>query len=391
MKNVQEIYTDREHSWIKHLLLTAYLEKVLSIIGAAGFHREITYVDCFAGPWGDKSEDLSGTSISISLAIVKRVRQMFLERGQTIKFRVIYIEKKRASFARLKQFLETHCPPEIDAHALHGDYVDQQDEILRLSGGSFCFFFVDPLGWTPVAIPKMTKLLQRPQSEFLINFMYDFINRAIGMEDLQKQVQETIGPWRADELEQLKAADSKTRADLVVRKYRYAVKEVMQVPRQGKPRSYHLDILKPKVERVHYHLVYLTRHPKGIWRFAEASQAAELEQAEIRFEARQRVSGQSDLFALLPDPAARHSAYAGVEEVKAYLLTRLSKTPTVFGEEQLADMLEETGWRLDTIENAFKELIRNGQVRNLSANALRRRKHFVHFDKNERLALPSNG
>jgi hypothetical protein len=135
----------------------------------------------------------------------------------------------------------------------------------------------------------------------------------------------------------------------------------------------------------------LTRHPKGIWRFAEASQAAELEQAEIRFEARQRVSGQSDLFALLPDPAARHSAYAGVEEVKAYLLTRLSKTPTVFGEEQLADMLEETGWRLDTIENAFKELIRNGQVRNLSANALRRRKHFVHFDKNERLALPSNG
>lgn len=387
MKRVEEAYTDREHSWIKHILLKAYLEKVLSIIGTAGYHREITYVDCFAGPWGDASEDLGGTSISVSLGIVDNVRRMFQERARPLRFRVIYIEKKRKSFARLRQFLDEHCPPEIEPHALCGDYVDQQDEILRLCGTSFGFFFLDPLGWTPVAIPKMTKLLRRPQSEFLINFMYDFINRAIGMEDLQKQVQDTIGPWQADELVHLKRMTPKERADLVVRKYRGAVKEAMSVQGQRKPLSYHLDILKPRVERVHYHLVYLTRHPKGIWKFAEASQAADIEQATVRLEVRQRDTGQEDLFAGLPVAEALPSRSGSVGEVKDYIVARLSTTPSAFGEEQLADMLESTGWRLDTIETAFKELIVSGKVRNLSADALRRRKHYVHFDKNERLVL----
>ena len=135
--------------------------------------------------------------------------------------------------------------------------------------------------------------------------------------------------------------------------------------------------------------VYLTRHPKGIWRFAEASQTAELEQASVRLEAHLQQTVQTwDLFADSGDPATQHSAYATVDQVKKYLLAQLSTTQTAFGKERLADILEETGWRLDTIERALKELIQSGKVRNLSApDCTRRRKHYVHFEKNELLVL----
>ncbi len=42
---------------------------------------------------------------------------------------------------------------------------------------SFAFFFVDPSGWKDVAPDTLSPLLQRPKSEYLINFMFDFINR----------------------------------------------------------------------------------------------------------------------------------------------------------------------------------------------------------------------
>jgi len=63
-----ELYQGREHSLIKHELLKGYLEKLLFIVGRGGV-KEITYVDCFAGPWGDESKTLEGTSISPKSAI----------------------------------------------------------------------------------------------------------------------------------------------------------------------------------------------------------------------------------------------------------------------------------------------------------------------------------
>jgi len=70
---IDKYYEGREHSAIKHELLRGYLEKLLFIIGISGV-REITYVDCFAGPWGDESENLAGTSIAISLDKIKLTR-----------------------------------------------------------------------------------------------------------------------------------------------------------------------------------------------------------------------------------------------------------------------------------------------------------------------------
>jgi three-Cys-motif partner protein len=155
--NNKSLYVGREHSLIKHELLKSYLEKLLFIVARGGV-REITYIDCFAGPWGDESVDLEGTSISISLNILSKVKAS-LEKAPhnktNTKYRAIFVEKDESSYKKLKDYLDNKSPANIQCHAIQGDYYEHQDEILKLCGSGFAFFFIDPKGWSDVGIPKL--------------------------------------------------------------------------------------------------------------------------------------------------------------------------------------------------------------------------------------------
>lgn len=384
---VDEAYKGREHSLIKHELLKGYLEKLLSIIGMSGGSREIVYVDCFAGPWGTDSESLAGTSISISLDKLSRVREMLATKhGMTdIRFKAIYVEKTKKSHKRLVAYLNEHCPEGITCHALQGDYAKLQDEILQLCGNSsFAFFFIDPKGWTDVSVNKLSKLLRRPRSEFLINFMYDFLNRAIGMSDFRRQVQESLGELTEEDFQRLSSMPAKGRGEAVVRMYRDQLKAVMGPDGNYPARSYHAEILNKDKERTHYHLVYLTRHHKGIVKFAESSQDADFIQRIVRIQTRQNAKDQMPLFSAEDEAGSQDSSKASMDDVKDYWLNQLSGEPVRFDEARLADMLEETGWLIRDFEAAMRELISEKKVENLDA-AGKRTKHPVHFDKGERL------
>ena len=144
-------YEGREHSYIKHELLSSYLETLLMIVGYSGV-KEFAYIDCFAGPWGSDDDNLEGTSISISLNILAKVREALLATGvHGLKFKAIYVEENRKRYNRLSEYLESNSPDGIETRPLHGDYWNLQDEILRLCGQrSFAFFFIDPKGWLDV-------------------------------------------------------------------------------------------------------------------------------------------------------------------------------------------------------------------------------------------------
>lgn len=90
---IEPSYLGREHSLVKHELLKGYLETLLCIVGVSGV-REFAYVDCFAGPWGDETDSLSGTSIASSLEILGKVRKTLAEQHNIhgTKFQAIYIE-----------------------------------------------------------------------------------------------------------------------------------------------------------------------------------------------------------------------------------------------------------------------------------------------------------
>lgn len=383
---IDEAYKGREHSWVKHKLLEGYLEKLLLIKGLSGT-KELVYVDCFAGPWGDESKSLSGTSISISLEILARVRDTLEKVHETtgVSFKAIYVEAVKKTHKRLADYLAKNCPGGIVCHALHGDYSNLQAEILRLCGDrGFVFFFVDPKGWTDVGIPKLRKLLQRPKSEFLITFMYDFLNRFIGKAELRKQVSEMLGILTEQDYELISSLPSKEREEWVVRKYREELKTAMGSEGGLQPRSYPAEVLHEEKARTLYHLVYVTRHHKGIVKFAETSEKVDFLQRVVRIKKRQNATRQIGLFSPEEEAAQDDGARVDLEAVKSYWLHRLSSTPVTYDEARLADMLEETGWLTGDFEAAFRELLAENKVENLDADR-KRPVHPINFEKGERL------
>jgi len=103
--------------------------------------------------------------------------------GREVKFRALYIEKDPVGFAKLQTFLAQQPYSGIEAECLNGDYTELLSDIVSWCSGYFTFFFVDPMGWQNVVGAKtMMPLLQLGKAEFLINLMYDFINRFISLE-----------------------------------------------------------------------------------------------------------------------------------------------------------------------------------------------------------------
>jgi three-Cys-motif partner protein len=377
-------YEGREHSAVKHALLKGYLEKMLFVKGVSGT-QEITYVDCFAGPYQDESKDIQATSIAISLKTLKKVRDALAAQRKYVTMRAIYVEKDEARYNRLKAYLDSSCPSGIKPFYLHGDYSEKADEILSLCGNnSFVFFFIDQEGWTDVSIPRLDKLLRRQKSEFLVTFMYDFFMRFVGKPGLRNRVTEMLGPLNDDEYQEMCQLQSKEREKFIVRRYREQLMAAMGPDSQNRARSYHAVIKDKDKERTKYHLVYGTRHPTGIIKFAEQTDKAELIERVVRIQAKQNSSNQIAMFSAEDEADRMLDGTVDLEVVKHYWLTKFTDQPVKFNEAMQADMLEETGWLIRDFELAFKELLAEKKVENLDAKN-KRPKRPIHFDEGERL------
>jgi len=340
-------------------------------------------VDCFAGPWGDESEDLAGTSIAISLDEIKLVKEgLASHKIEDTTYRAIYVEAQRKRHKKLKSYLDEKCPADIEYYALHGDYAALQDDILSRCKG-FTFFFIDPKGWTDVGMTKLSKLLQRPNSEFLITFMYDFLNRFVGLDDLREQVSQLLGDIDEKWISDLESMEPKEREDAVVGRYRTQLVSTMGGSGANTPRSFPATVLNKDKNKTIYHMVYLTRHPKGIVEFSRISEKVAVFQRRVRYERREKHTGQMNLIPVV-DSDLRDQFAADIEDVKQFWMDHLSSKPTPYNETDLADWLEQTGWLESDLQAAFMELVEEGKVENIDMQR-KRRTRSVHFDKGEHL------
>ena len=386
---VPDGYQGRELALIKHTLLESYLEKLFMIIGMSSARlgiTEICYVDCFAGPWADESEDLSGTSIGVSLQILDRCRQALGRRGVSVRFRALYIEKDKAAFARLKHHIDERTPSGIRAEAREGDFVDLREKILEWCGnGPFVFFFVDPTGWKEVGVGVLQPLLQRPRSEFLINFMYDFVNRTASMSDWKEEIASLLG--EAVDLGNLSGPE---REKLLLNTYRKNLKRHMVADGKWVARSAYVRVLDRKKERPKYHLVYLTSHPRGSIAFMEISEELDLVQKQVRAStkehARAEKSGMEDMFGAAGYINAEQG-HANLVEVEQYWLKYLAGSTKRVGEEEFANLLEKTDWFPGDFQRALGTLINAGKVQNLDAPRKRPKKPLHWKKEGERMQL----
>ncbi|MCZ2498002.1 three-Cys-motif partner protein TcmP [Xylophilus sp. Kf1] len=286
--SVPATYIGREQAWLKHSLLESYLEKLLMIIGMAAKSRgfvEICYVDCFSGPWG--TSDLDSTSIAVSLRTMARCKEKLEELQVRTTMRALYIERDTQAFANLRHYLVSHSPATVEAYCRHGDFVELRDDILTWAGAqAFTFFFIDPKGWKSIGIDNLRPLLVRPRSEFLINFIYDFINRTASMTDWQSDIADFLGVG-VDQVRSLDTMSPQDRETRLVDHFRQSLKDA--VPRQKHPyygRTAYVRVLDSQRERAKYHLIYLSSHPRGIIEFMTISQGIEAVQQRVRADRR---------------------------------------------------------------------------------------------------------
>ncbi len=387
---VPNLYQGKEQAYIKHCLLESYLEKLFLIIGSSARRlrlTEICYVDCFAGPWSSESDDLSDTSIGVSLRILKKCQDSLHARGISVRFRALYVEKDQEPFQQLENFLREKAPAGIQAKAFNGDFVELRSKILDWCGESaFVFFFIDPKGWSQVSINTLRPLLRRRRSEFLINFMYDFVNRTASMADWKDEISELLG-------ESIDAAglNPESRERLLLSTYRKNLKGELPSDVQWKPRSGYVRVLDRAKERPKYHLVYLTTHPRGVVEFMEISEGIDQIQKQIRAStknaARSAKTGMDDMFGLetfIDDRDGHADETVVMQHWRQCLAGGVVK---VIGEENFANMLEQTDWFPGDFQRALIRLIDAGEVENLDAKGRRTKKPLHWEGVGERLKL----
>lgn len=384
-----EPYTGREQSFIKHALLHNYLQKLLLIIGMSAKRigvSDICYVDCFAGPWESESDGLEDTSIGISLSAIRECAAQVNSLGGNPRFRALYVENNSSAFEKLSGFITRNKSDDVETECISGNFIDEQEAILQWCGPqSFAFFFIDPTGWTDVTIPNLQRLLRRRQSEFLINFMYDFINRTASMEPFKQKIRTLLGKQI-----NLGGLLPEQREALILRTYQNNLKANMVANSRMPPRAASVRILDPKKERPKYHLIYLTSHPRGIIEFKRISEDIELVQRQVRAElkqrAREKAFGMQDLFDAEKIPQSEIARVDG-SAVADYWRRYLSHTPRRVGEEEFAQILETTDYFPSDLQRGLRDLIAAGEVRNLDARG-RRPKNPLHWENGgERLVL----
>jgi three-Cys-motif partner protein len=190
-------YAGREQSYVKHVLLESYLEKLVHKIASRYDH--VAYVDGFAGPWLSASEKFEDTSFGIALNALRSAKATWKQYGRDVKMSAFLVERDKTAHSRLAQVPARYPDVMIKTHC--ADFLNVVPTILgEIAPNAFTFFLIDPKGWR-VPLKTLAPLLSRPNSEVIFNFMFDFINRAASINEpkVVAGLDELIplGNWRA--------------------------------------------------------------------------------------------------------------------------------------------------------------------------------------------------
>src|SRR6266404_525515 len=199
-------YTGREQSYVKHVFLESYLERLAH--KTASVYPHVVFVDDFAGPWQSANEKLEDTSFGIALNALRGAKASWKDRHREVKVSAFLVERDREAYKKLAQVPPRY--PDIAIKTYEADFVTVLPKILKdIQPEAFAFFLIDPKGWR-IRLATLAQLLARRNSEVIFNFMFDFINRAASIKDpvVVAGLDELMpyGNWRA----RLAAAEAST-------------------------------------------------------------------------------------------------------------------------------------------------------------------------------------
>lgn len=356
--NDPDLYTGREQTLVKHVILRQYLERFAIIVGT---HKDtLTYVDCFSGPWSVQSEDFKDSSFSIALEQLRKARRVHQDRtGRTLRLRCFFLESNRSAFTKLRQFTEKITDVEIEPQNKKLEHaIPLIQEFVRKGGSqSFPFIFIDPTGWTGFGMDTIAPLLQFEPGEVLINFMTGHIRRFIDYPEKVNQ-QSFVRLFGSEEFrEKVKGLAQQEREDAAVEEYIRNVKTAGNFPYVCSA-----IVLHREIDRTAFHLIYATRSLAGVEVFKDAEKRAMAVMEKARAQAKQRKreekTGQAELYSgeILHDPnyytALRLRCLAKSKQAVLDLLQKRNQVP--YDEACALTLSFSLSWESD-----LKEWIRN--------------------------------
>ena len=295
-KRSSELYTGHEQSFVKHTVLEEYLLEFALKVG--DYCPSITYVDGFSGPWKAQSEKLEDTSFYIALAKLRQARATLKKRAKQLKLRCFFIEADPTAYGRLKAFADLPENNDVEIVTSNSEFEHAISYVLKFvrdGGQTFPFFFIDPTGWTGFAMKTIRPILQLSPSEVLVNFMTGHIRRFIEAPEQIRQ-DEFRDLFGSDEFRELPPdLFGQEREDRIVQTYMKSL---------GQTGTFKYVcaaiVLNPKKDATHFHLIYATRHWKGVEVFKKTERKAMEVQEKLHAEAQQRLrenrDGQGELF-----------------------------------------------------------------------------------------------
>jgi three-Cys-motif partner protein len=331
-----EYYQGREQTYLKHFFLERYLERVAYNIGS--FSRDFVYVDGFSGPWQSTDEAFQDTSFMVAISKLRAVRDGLSKIGRPPRIRCLFIEKDQTAFLSLQKAIQG--VRDVECHALNAEFEDVIGEVCRFVGEAFALVFIDPTGWTGFGLKRIEPILHHLPGEVIVNFMFDHINRFLYDAKSVESRNELFGGPGWEFVVQAKSR----REEAVIGFYCDRMRQIGDFKYVTSTR-----ILKPTEDRTYFHLVYGTRHPKGLIEFRKVEKQAIQEQERVRLDAKEadrlESSHQPFLPGLLAGPVLTELPFESersirVSEAQSKLLAQLDRSGRVTYDDALAFMLE---------------------------------------------------
>lgn len=359
-----DAYSDREQTKTKHFILKRYLQalafKVLR-------YFDIAYVDGFSGPWKTQTEDFKDSSFMIAINVLKDAqRQMLSQSGRRPKVRCFFSENNRDAFAKLDRAITPFNKPSeaFEIKTYHGDFEDAVSEIEAFIGPAFPLIFIDPTGWTGYSFEKIKPLFTRPKSEVLINFMYDFVNRAASMADAKTIA--SLDPILGGPNWEKRLDPKLPRGRAVEKLFRETLRAVGNFDYVVSTK-----IDRPTADRPHFFIAYGTKSHDGLKAFRDIEYVALRAHARDRANAKERKrenqTGTPDLFAGVEASVQELTIDDLVEEQKVSatndLLETLKDSSLEFSL-VWTTLLQEHMLRLTNVKDICVELAKAGKIEN---------------------------
>jgi three-Cys-motif partner protein len=138
-----EDYVGREQSYVKHVFLESYLERLVHKTASKFFN--IVYVDGFAGPWQSANEKFEDTSFGIALSALRRAKTSWKNNGRDVRMSAFLVEHDSNAYKKLSQIPAQY--PDIGIQTYQADFLAVLPTILKdIPADAFAFFLIDPKG-----------------------------------------------------------------------------------------------------------------------------------------------------------------------------------------------------------------------------------------------------